>query len=161
MHEDDQLFRGKDRGKKIMREDSVDVVHIDLLKYIFKKHGYPDFKLIGYPKFGEMVDLRVVFNHISNNLNENEYEFFQNELLKFIKNGSTSPNCLAYLVDKRSIDKDHTTVYGTFWANDSLGNEREDFDTVEINKRRASIGLPSIQYQKFKEEIIYNSMFNP
>lgn len=152
--EDDQLFRGKDRGKEYMREDSVDLVHIELLKDIFKKYGYPDYKSIGYPKYGEMVDLMVVFNHISDNLSESDYVFFHNELLTFIKNGTASPMCMAFLVDKRSFDKDRSTVYGTY-----LESEVTKFDTTEINKNRKSIGLPSIQYEKFKEKV-YDSMFN-
>lgn len=159
MDSDDQLYRGKDKGKKIMREDSVDIVHIDLLKYIFKKHGYPDYKLIGYPKYDEMVDLRIVFNHISDNLSEKDYEFFKNSLIKYIKEGKASPEELAFLVDKRNYDKNHKTVYGTFGTNDSWGDKIIKFDTIEINKNRASIGLPSIQYNKFKEKI-FNSMFN-
>src|SRR5690606_27631777 len=76
MNVDDQLFRGKDRGKETMREDSVDLVHINLLKNIFNKQGYPDFRIVGYPKYRENTDLRTVFNHISGQMNESDYKFF-------------------------------------------------------------------------------------
>lgn len=158
INKNDQLYRGKDRDKKIKREDSVDLVHIKLLKYIFQKYGYPDFRLVGYPKGGERVDLGVVFIHISNSVDENEYQFFQNQLLKYIKQGTTSPSCLADIVDKRSFDREHTTIYGTFGSNESWGDKMIKFDTAEINRNRKNIGLPSIQYQEFKWE--QSSMYN-
>lgn len=153
MHKVDQQFRGK-KG-----EDSLDIVHIKLLKYIFKKYGYPDFRMVGYPKYEEMVDLRVVYNHISDDVNENEYKFFQDELLRFTKMGTASPDYLAYLVDKRSFDREKKTVYGTFGTHESFGEKMVRFDTIQINKNRKSIGLSSIEYQEFKWNI-HESMFN-
>lgn len=159
MDKADQLYRGKDRGKVLKREDSIDLVNIDLLKYIFKKYGYPNFKIVGNPKYREMVDLSAIFNHISDNLNEQDYQFFQKELIKFLKQGESTQSQIAMMVDKREFDNNQKTVFGTFGTHKSFGAKMIKFDTLEVNRNRKSIGLPSIQYQQFKEEI-FNSMFN-
>lgn len=159
MHKADQLYRGKDRDKVIKREDSVDLVHIDLLKYIFKKYGYPSFKLVGSPTYKEKIDLGGIFNHISDNIDENDYEYFRNELLKFLKQGIPVQHQITMMVDKREYDRQRKTVYGIFGIHESFGDRVVKFDTIEINKNRKLIGLSSIQYEQFKENI-FNSMFN-
>lgn len=149
MHYADQLYRGKDRGKKVKREDSVDLVHIDLLKYLFKKYGYPDNRLVG--------DISIpgsVFNHISNNLNEKDYQYFRDELFKFLKHGSAVQHQITMFVDKREYDRNQRTVYGTFGTHESFGDRMIKFDTAEINKNRRLIGLPSVKYQQFKFEVL-------
>lgn len=146
MTKNDQLYRGKDRKK----EDSIDISHKNLLKYIFEKYDYPDFRLVGYPKYGEMTDLGIIYLHIFNQLDENEYTYFQEKLLEYIKEGTASPRYLANLVDRANFIYKHTTIYGTYGTHESWGDEMVKFDTVEINKNRKSIGLPSIEYQQFK-----------
>ncbi|WP_159076427.1 hypothetical protein [Flagellimonas amoyensis] len=149
----DQNFRGRNG------EDSIDRQHIILLKDIFNKYGYPDFRLIGNSRSDENIDLLVVFNHISDNLEEDEYIFFRESLLKYVRKGTASPVCLAFLEDKRCFDIGEPTVYGTFGTDISFGEKRLKVDTLEVNKKRKSIGLPSLQYSKFKRDRI-ESLFN-
>lgn len=152
MHKLDQLYRGKDNDKKFRREDSVDFIHVDLLKYIFKKYGYPDARLVDQHFIG------VEFNHISHVINEQDYQYFIDELKKFNKEGKSTQNQLTMLVDVREFKRNNRIIYGTFGTHESFGDKRIKFDTIEVNKNRKEIGFPSLQYEKFKYDY-YERMY--
>ena len=148
MTTNDQIFR-KGSGVDLVR-DSVDISHKNLLINIFEKYGYPDFRMVGYPKDGERTDLGTIYLHIFDQLTDEEFEYYKTHLLKYIKEGKANPNYLANLVDRTTYTNEHKTIYGTYGTHISWGDKMVEFDTIEINRNRKSIGLPSVEYQQFK-----------
>lgn len=153
MHNIDQQFRGK-KG-----EDSLDLIHYKKLNKIFKEHGYPDFGLVGNPTIDENSDLGIYFIHISMDLNPTEYDSLKNFILKSISEGKATPDKIAWLEDIKAFYKNQNSIYGTFGTNESWGDKMIKIDTVTINQNRKRVGLPSLQYEKFKQNY-FERMYN-
>lgn len=142
MHKADQLYRGKDKDKKIKREDSVDLIHKKFIIKLLKKEELPDRRTLDAD-----FHMGAIFNHISDNVTKSEDEFIKSSLLKTIKKGKSSPDNLSMYLDRQSYDKkEKVSPFGTF---NFLDNK---LDTIQINKNRKEIGLPSLQYEKFKHD---------
>lgn len=145
----DQLYRGKDQDKEIKREDSIDLIHKKLIFRWLENEELPDVRIIdSYVPYG------IFFNHISDNVSVSEDEFIKNKLLKAIKKGKAQPDNLYMYLERQSYDrKEKQSPFGGF-------NFLEiPLDTITVNKNRKEIGLPSLQYEKFKQEY-FERMYN-
>src|SRR5690606_36977217 len=105
MTTNDQKYR-KASGVDLVR-DSIDMTHKNLLKYIYEKYGYRDYRIVGYPKAGEMTDIGIIYLHIFNQMSEDEFNYFKTRLLKYIKEGKANPEYLANLVDRTAFTNEH------------------------------------------------------
>ncbi len=145
----DQLYRGKDRDKEIKREDSIDLIHKKLIFRWLENEELPDGRIIdSYVSFG------IFFNHISDDVSAEEDKFIKNKLLKAIKKGKAQPDNLLMYLERQFYDrKEKQSPFGSF------NFLQVPIDTITVNKNRKDIGLPSLQYEKFKQEYferIYN-----
>lgn len=113
------------------------------LKKILKSCGWPIEK-----KYGEAAAAAawLVVQHAD------EDPEFQNDVLKIlsplVKKGEESPVRYAYLQDRTQLKRNGKQIYGTqlFVTSESVSLPPHEIDSIEaVNKRRAQIGLESIQ----------------
>lgn len=100
-----------------------------LLIWTFENHGFPTKEKIGW------FPMPTFLTHM---IESDQYPYFEKKLLEYIKSGDCNPRDYAMMVDYNLflIEKQKKTIYGF--------NGSEINDSVQINKNRKSIGLPSL-----------------
>lgn len=126
----------------------VDQKNDSIMKNYILKLGFPGVKKIGVYQISEKdtsdVALSILFNHFSYN---GSYDFYKKELIKYIKNGECNPAIYASLIDRwHSINNDELFYYYR-WHTEIKKLDSSQYP--KINKRRISIGLPTIEQEQF------------
>ena len=116
--------------------------HIPLLKEIIRKYGFPTFNLVGKESSNNFF---AMVQHSDFDLK------FQKACLKkikkFVKTKQVNTANFAYLTDRVSINSGKPQIYGTQLDYDKDGNAlpKNLKDAENVNKRRSSVGLESIE----------------
>lgn len=122
----------------INRVDSINEIK---LKNIIEKFGYPNEELIGVYN----IDKSHV-NPITLLFHFDDYEYWTKKLKTLIDKGDAPPNSLATFVDsyQRRVNETDRFIYGLY---DNVSDE-EIKDFSNLDKRRQSIGLPTMAMKK-------------
>jgi hypothetical protein len=135
----DQFYR-KDGFNEQTR--IADLKNIKLFKWCFENYGFPSVKKVGsLDSLPNNSFYGVMFIHFISY--PEEYKYLEKELPKYIKSGECNPYSYAAMVDRQNIAIKKTK---------SFYNIRTDFrdltklDSLEINRNRKLIGLPSMNH---------------
>ena len=147
------------RGKGYISDENLRDVNDEnmaLLKIIFDKYGYPSHSLIGYSLFNDKdIDLGAVFLHASKTFKR---QYLLPKLEVYSKKGFCLPSKYAVVYDRLLLDEsnfDGNQLYGEIkFKNLKLKNESKT-DSI-----RKSIGLPSINYEKWRNNKLFGDYFN-
>lgn len=123
----------------------ADLKNINLFKWTLQNYGFPSTEKVG------SIDLWYaksfyysMFIHFHDY--EEEYQFLEKELLKYIKSGECNPYVYAAMVDrhyKTYIDKTKSLYYVY-----PAAHEEKHIDSIRIDKNRNKIGLPSLKHTR-------------
>jgi len=123
-------------------KDSVFTTHKKRLEEIFEKFGYPGYSLVGEKG---AQDFWVMVQHCDSD------PAFQLRVLQKLKievdNKNASGSCYGLLTDRVKINTGEKQIYGTQVIYNSLGQAypKSLADSVNVNKRRAEVGLDPIE----------------
>jgi len=136
-------FKEMTPAERAHYNDSVFAVNKQRLKSIFDKYGFPGYDLVG-EKGSHNFWLMV--QHCDKDVN------FQQAVLKAMKaelpKRNADPKNFAYLADRISINTGRKQIYGTqlTYNTDSCQAIPKPLeDSINVDKRRAAIGLESIE----------------
>lgn len=122
-------------------KDSVYTTHQKRISAIFDVYGFVGFDLAG--KEGS-ENFWLMVQHSDHNPK------FQKKVLQKMKleveKGNASPKNYAYLVDRVKLNTGQQQIYGTQFSYNELGQAypKNLFDSLNIDKRRKSVGLNSM-----------------
>lgn len=143
MTERDQFYRVQEYNLTKMRK--VDAENEQILKEFFKKDIYPDELIAGNYFDGDEFDgILTLLLHTGDSIRKS---FFLPKIKKFIEQGKCPPHTYAFLVDQMYLYADKDQIYGSY-SGESL--KKEDFAKYNKNRKELDIGLPSIQYDVWK-----------
>jgi hypothetical protein len=123
-------------------KDSVFTAHKKRLEEIFEKFGYPGYSLVGEKS---AQDFWGMVQHCDSD------PAFQSRVLEKLKievdNKNASGRCYGLLTDRVKINNGEKQIYGTQVIYNSLGQAypKSLADSVNVNKRRAEVGLEPIE----------------
>ena len=130
----------------------ADLKNFNLFKWTFAKYGFPSVEKVGSidkDKWWVVNFYDIMFLHYSS---LNEYDFFKENLIQYIKSGDCNPYSYAQMVDRyETEDLKNKSFYNVRGAFDDMTSS----DSLRVNKNRKSIGLPSLNHTKL---IPYNRL---
>jgi hypothetical protein len=143
----DSLYQADQACAKIKPADSAEATYQRIIRSnhpivlsIFKKFGYPGYDLVG----------QEVSNKYFLLVQHSDFDVeFQRNVLKEMKNQVDKQNAsgqsFAYLTDRIEINSGRPQIYGTqvFMSGDT--KIKPCIDTLNLNKRRKSVGLSTIE----------------
>jgi hypothetical protein len=124
--------------KKIDYQDSVNLIKV---KSIIDKHGWPGPKEVGEQG---ATTLFLVIQH-ADSLTQVTY---LPKMRKAVKKGKANPQHLALLEDRIRVSQDKKQIYGSQVRKNATTGKNEFFpiaNEADVNKRRASVGLPPLE----------------
>ena len=135
----DQSSR-KDGFKSNIR--NTDVKNIRLFRWTFENYGFPSEQKVGCVNFWQANGFyTTIFTHF---IYLDEYFFFKDNLLQYIKSGECDPYSYAQMVDRHDIIIDKKESY--YNCLKTFDKDFTSSDSIEFNKRRKTIGLPSLKH---------------
>ena len=116
-----------------------DLKNANLMKWIFDNYGYPSLQKVGI--FGNddvFLPMSTFFSHMSAS---QDYPYFEKKLKRYLKMGDCTPREYSTMVDRYHLQvlKDKM-LYGSYIGIDGIS------DTIQVNKNRKSVGLPSLKH---------------
>jgi len=124
-------------------QDSVFTTHQERLEEIFKQYGYPGFDLVG--KEGSK-HFWLMVQH------SDHHPDFQKEVLEKMKTQvekqNADPSNYGFLVDRVNLNTGKAQIYGTQVSYNTQicqAYPKELADSVHVNQRRKTIGLPPLE----------------
>lgn len=123
-------------------KDSVFITHKERLEVIFREYGYPGYDLVG--KEGSNHFWLMVQHSDS-------FPDFQVKVLDELKTQVDNKNAdatnYALLTDRVNLNTGKKQIFGTQVTYNGMGQAypRNLADSVGVNERRASVGLPSLE----------------
>ncbi|WP_449401465.1 hypothetical protein [Chryseobacterium wanjuense] len=107
----------------------------NFLMWTFKNYGFPSLQKIGNTGNDNVfIAMTTLLTHM---IESEHYPYFKTKLLEYVKSGDCMPRDYAMMVD--SFDPRVATYgYGIAPIKDS----------IQVNRNRKSIGLPSLQHGK-------------
>ena len=137
------LFIRDQEGRRLDINISArnDLKNAKLMKWIFDNYGYPSLQKVGV--FGNddvFLPMSTFFSHMSAS---QDYPYFEKKLKRYLEMGDCSPREYSTMVDRYHLQvlKDKI-LYGSYIGIDGIS------DTIQVNKNRKSIGLPSLKHNK-------------
>ncbi|WP_294296076.1 hypothetical protein [uncultured Chryseobacterium sp.] len=117
--------------------------NLNLFLQIFDQYGYPSEEKVGtVGNDGEPLAIVTILSHLICF----DHDKIYSKLVEFLKKGEIPPRTFAFIVDKYYLCKKSTGYYYTY-------GETSKEDSLIINRRRKSIGLPSLRhYSKIKTD---------
>lgn len=135
------LFIRDQEGKRLDVNISArnDLKNAKLMKWIFDNYGYPSLQKVGI--FGNddvFLPMSTFFSHMSAS---QDYPYFEKKLKRYLKMGDCTPREYSTMVDRYHLQvlKDKM-LYGSYIGIDGIS------DTIQVNKNRKSVGLPSLKH---------------
>ena len=135
------LFIRDQEGKRLDVNISArnDLKNAKLMKWIFDNYGYPSLQKVGV--FGNddvFLPMSTFFSHMSAS---QDYPYFEKKLKRYLEMGDCTPREYSTMVDRYHLQvlKDKM-LYGSYIGVDGIS------DTVQVNKNRKSVGLPSLKH---------------
>lgn len=143
----DSLYRADQSTAKIKPPDSAAAAfqrvirsNFPLVESIFRKYGFPGYDLVGSQSSDQYFTL---VQHSDFNVG------FQLEVLKDMKQKVEARNAtgqnFAYLTDRTELNQGRPQVYGTQVLMSANTKLKPCIDTINLDKRRLSVGLGPIQ----------------
>lgn len=116
-----------------------DAKNAKLLIWTFKNYGFPSLQRIGLLGNNDIfMPMGNLLNHMAD---EEQYQYFKEKILKYVKTGECVPIDYAALIDKRAYSEGRECDYGTF-------NDLSISDSIRVNKNRRKIGIPSLKHSR-------------
>ncbi|WP_442786852.1 hypothetical protein [Flavobacterium suncheonense] len=141
MIENDQLYRKQSYHANIDKQNTIDSINSKRLIEIFNDYGFPDEKIIGNSLVdGKIVDVGVLLLHTKDSLRIN---YFLPKIMDFIKEGKAKSQYYANMYDQYLLYKGQEQYYGSY-------DNKTQIPIKELNRRRATIGLPNYGYEKWR-----------
>lgn len=156
MLSNDQLHRGRNVNKQYSALDSIDTLNEQFLINIFENYGYPTEEMVGPISVGNKTDLTLILLHTLDSIRMN---YFVPKLKQFIQEGTASPYTLGSIIDQYYIYNGEAQIYGTYKSENGLYQNMID-DIVEVDRNRASIGLPTLRIQEMKDSLWLENVLN-
>ena len=135
------LFIRDQEGRRLDINISArnDLKNANLMKWIFDNYGYPSLQKVGV--FGNddvFLPMSTFFSHMSAS---QDYPYFEKKLKRYLEMGDCSPREYSTMVDRYHLQvlKDKM-LYGSYIGVDGIS------DTIQVNKNRKSVGLPSLKH---------------
>lgn len=135
------LFIRDQEGKRLDVNISArnDLKNAKLMKWIFDNYGYPSLQKVGI--FGNddvFLPMSTFFSHMSAS---QDYPYFEKKLKRYLEMGDCTPREYSTMVDRYNLQvlKDKM-LYGSYIGIDGIS------DTIQVNKNRKSVGLPSLKH---------------
>ena len=135
------LFIRDQEGRRLDINISArnDLKNAKLMKWIFDNYGYPSLQKVGV--FGNddvFLPMSTFFNHMSAS---EDYPYFEKKLKRYLEMGDCTPREYSTMVDRYHLQvlKDKM-LYGSYIGVDGIS------DTIQVNKNRKSVGLPSLKH---------------
>lgn len=120
------------------------------LDSIFLASGFPTKDRLGVGLNGESVNLNILLLHLNPNKRQDLVVFLRQNLV----NGKYSPDEYATIIDRDFIEKNNEMYYGQY-QNEGLNFAK---DTLTVDQRRRIIGLPTLDYDKYRSKYISEIM---
>ena len=150
----DQKYRS-DLNDSISKslQDSIDDDNGNILKKWFQSGFYPNSRNVGNHTLDKRTapDILTLLLHTKDSIRE---AFFIPSVWEFIKKGKADPLEYGAMVDQLHLYNDKEQIYGTYNI-----KKLEKSKYSLYNKKRKSIGLPSIEYELYRIEKI-NEKYN-
>lgn len=124
--------------------------NFELLKWTFENFGYPSREIIGL-KGNRGRDIHVS-TIILNQFATKDYEYLKNELIKYVKSGDLEPTSYASFIDRYEVLKERGVIYGERLSFEDV------LDTIQIDKNRKNIGLPSMKHTRILINMKHNDL---
>ncbi|MGH2666901.1 hypothetical protein [Flavobacterium sp.] len=126
------------------RMKTVTNKHQKIIRDIFKKHGYPNYQVVGkMGTFGDHpVQFMIIFMHQSYSFKKH----YLSSLHELMVQGKLSPEEYAIIVDRTLLEKDKS-MYGMI-------QQSQVTYPKNINKLRKEIGLKAFRYEQWKDSIL-------
>lgn len=140
----DQHFR-KDGYNELTKLN--DLKNIELMRWALKNYGFPSPLKIG-PLKNSNGDIQfLLLSHVVSY--HDDYYFYKNEMLKYLKNGDVDPRDFAEM-----IDKFNTTQLNQIKSLYALWNPQEmpPYDTLRIDKNRKLIGMRGLKHNSIVQK---------
>ncbi|MCW3159930.1 hypothetical protein [Chryseobacterium oryctis] len=137
----DSLTLASKRDHEGNRTDPIimkrnDSKNLNLFLWIFDNYGFPSEQKVGTSgNDGEPLAIITILSHLICL----DYDKIYPKLNEYLKKGEISPQMYAIIIDKYYLCKNNKTYYN-LW--ESVSSE----DSLEINRRRKAIGLPSLMH---------------
>lgn len=135
------LFVRDQEGRRLDVNISArnDFKNAKLMKWIFDNYGYPSLQKVGV--FGNddvFLPMSTFFSHMSAS---QDYPYFEKKLKRYLEMGDCTPREYSTMVDRYHLQvlKDKM-LYGSYIGVDGIS------DTIQVNKNRKSVGLPSLKH---------------
>lgn len=142
---EDQKYRtGKSTPEILALRKVADSINELEVRKIFYNVGYPNEKIIGnYTIDISNVSINPILYHTSTSTDK---EYFFYKVLEYTRQGKVEPDVYAFMIDRYNLFRFDKQFYGTF-------RDRLNISESETNKNRNSIGLPSLDYEEWKNKI--------
>lgn len=111
-----------------------------LFMWTFDNFGFPSLQKIGLWGNNDIfMPMGNILNHMAD---EEQYSYFKERLLEYVKTGECTPEDYAIFIDKRTGMDNVNSIYGLLYFNG------KKVDTATIDKNRKKIGMPSLKHSK-------------
>ena len=147
MKVEDQRYRGNDKGNWD-KQNKIDSINTQELINTFDKYGFPSKKVIGkYSIDNQHATISTLLLHTDDSIREH---YFIPKILNYVREGKANPRLVGYMYDQLLLYNEDEQYYGTYNSSKPM-----TATTKEINERRASIGLPNLGYENWRNSILY------
>jgi hypothetical protein len=135
------FIRDQEQGRDntVLRELN-DRKNEKLLRWTFENYGFPTLQKIGLLGNEDVImSMGTLFLHMTD---AQDYEYLKKKLLEYVISGDLPPMDYAGIVDRHNLQVSREKIlYGYY-----LGASELKLDTLEINRNRKTIGMPSMKH---------------
>ncbi|MEM6719220.1 MAG: hypothetical protein AAF611_07910 [Bacteroidota bacterium] len=147
MKSEDQLYRDN-YGTYQEEQTRIDSTNTEKLIHIFNTYGFPSKKLIGeYSVDNNSPNINALLLHTRDSIREH---YFIPKVKEYVHQGKANPRLVGTMYDQLLLYDGFEQYYGTYSSSPIT-----EASEAEINRRRASIGLPSYGYEDWRYRILY------
>ncbi len=146
---DQEARRNTSEKTRIRSIDSIDLEVEKFLKDIFSRNIFPNEHIIGNHTIDKnpAVSIDVLLLHTRDSMRLN---YFIPRINSFVEEGKCLPSIYCAMIDQYHLYNDKEQIYGTFNFN--------QIDAKEYNSIRKKVGLPSLEYVRWKYKKVLESL---
>lgn len=119
-----------------------DIKNVKLFKWAIKNHGFPSTEKVGSVDFWQNNSFYTTM--LTHFIYLDEYSFFKDSLFYYVKSGECNPYSYSQMIDRHDMVIEKKESY--YNCLKTFDKEFSSSDSIEINKRRKTIGLPSLKH---------------
>jgi hypothetical protein len=128
-------------------QEKFDLINQNKIKLMFENNIYPNEKMVGnFTVDNQFIDFEIILLHSRDSMRMN---YFLPKVLNFIKIGKAEPTIYGNMIDQQHLYRGVKQIYGTYNIDNIKSNDYNIY-----NSKRKSIGLPTINYTKWKDSIM-------